>query len=115
MHETSATLLLRLKADGEVRGVRYRDADNAWHEVRAELTVAADGRFSKVRHLAGIERYLSEQAAAQAFGALLDLLFGRVLPTLECFPEVGPDFLARRPQSVDGFALRRALPIHDRP
>lgn len=44
-----------VEADGEVRGVRYRDADNAWHEVRAELTVAADGRFSKVRHLAGIE------------------------------------------------------------
>src|SRR5262249_3882659 len=25
------------------------------HEVRADLTVAADGRFSKLRHLAGIE------------------------------------------------------------
>ncbi len=40
---------------GVVRGVRYRDAEDRWHEVRAELTVAADGRFSKVRHLAGIE------------------------------------------------------------
>jgi 2-polyprenyl-6-methoxyphenol hydroxylase-like FAD-dependent oxidoreductase len=40
---------------GAVRGVRYRDAEDRWHEVRAELTVAADGRFSKLRHLAGIE------------------------------------------------------------
>jgi 2-polyprenyl-6-methoxyphenol hydroxylase-like FAD-dependent oxidoreductase len=40
--------------DGAVRGVRYRDADNRWHEVRAALTVAADGRFSKIRSLAGL-------------------------------------------------------------
>jgi 2-polyprenyl-6-methoxyphenol hydroxylase-like FAD-dependent oxidoreductase len=33
--------------------VRYL-ADDGWHEVRAPLTVGADGRFSKVRHLAGI-------------------------------------------------------------
>lgn len=44
-----------VESDGAVRGVRYRDADDRWHEVRAELTVAADGRFSKIRHLAGIE------------------------------------------------------------
>jgi 2-polyprenyl-6-methoxyphenol hydroxylase-like FAD-dependent oxidoreductase len=44
-----------VESDGVVRGVRYRDADNHWHEVRADLTVAADGRFSKIRHLAGIE------------------------------------------------------------
>jgi 2-polyprenyl-6-methoxyphenol hydroxylase-like FAD-dependent oxidoreductase len=35
-----------------VRGVRYQGA-GGWHEVRAALTVGADGRFSKVRHLAG--------------------------------------------------------------
>jgi 2-polyprenyl-6-methoxyphenol hydroxylase-like FAD-dependent oxidoreductase len=35
-----------------VRGVRYRGA-SGWHEVRAAVTVGADGRFSKVRHLAG--------------------------------------------------------------
>jgi 2-polyprenyl-6-methoxyphenol hydroxylase-like FAD-dependent oxidoreductase len=40
---------------GVVRGVRYRDADNTWHEVRAPLTVAADGRFSRVRHLLGLQ------------------------------------------------------------
>ncbi|HEY7422813.1 MAG TPA: FAD-dependent oxidoreductase [Gemmataceae bacterium] len=44
-----------VEADGAVRGVCYRDPENNWHEVRADLTVAADGRFSKVRHLAGIE------------------------------------------------------------
>lgn len=44
-----------VEEEGVVRGVRYRDAENRWHEVRAGLTVAADGRFSKVRHLAEIE------------------------------------------------------------
>lgn len=41
---------------GAVAGVRYRDTDNLWHEVRAPLTVAADGRHSKVRALAGLEQ-----------------------------------------------------------
>jgi 2-polyprenyl-6-methoxyphenol hydroxylase-like FAD-dependent oxidoreductase len=36
-------------------GVRYRDGENRWHEVRAPLTVAADGRHSKLRSLAGFE------------------------------------------------------------
>lgn len=39
--------------DGILRGVRYRSSDG-WHEVRAPLTVAADGRFSQVRKLMGI-------------------------------------------------------------
>jgi 2-polyprenyl-6-methoxyphenol hydroxylase-like FAD-dependent oxidoreductase len=39
---------------GAVRGVRYRGTDG-WQEVRAPLTVGADGRFSRVRHLAGVE------------------------------------------------------------
>ena len=38
---------------GVVRGVRYRDRDGV-HEVRAALTVAADGRFSTLRKLAGL-------------------------------------------------------------
>ena len=37
---------------GVVRGVRYRGQDG-WHEVRAPLTVGADGRFSRLRRLAG--------------------------------------------------------------
>jgi pyruvate,water dikinase len=43
-----------LEEDGVVRGVRYRGRDG-WHEVHATLTVAADGRFSKVRKLAEFE------------------------------------------------------------
>jgi 2-polyprenyl-6-methoxyphenol hydroxylase-like FAD-dependent oxidoreductase len=38
-----------LEEDGMVRGVR------GWREVRATLTVGADGRFSKVRRLAGFD------------------------------------------------------------
>ncbi len=43
-----------IQEDGLVRGVRYRD-HAGWHDVRALLTVAADGRFSRIRRLAGIK------------------------------------------------------------
>jgi 2-polyprenyl-6-methoxyphenol hydroxylase-like FAD-dependent oxidoreductase len=43
-----------VEENGVVRGVRYLGSDG-WHELRAELTVGADGRFSQVRQLAGIE------------------------------------------------------------
>lgn len=43
-----------IEEDGVVCGVQYL-APDGWHEVRAPLTVGADGRFSQVRHLAGIE------------------------------------------------------------
>ncbi len=44
----------RLVQDGgETKGVRYRTAAGEWHEVRATVTVGADGRFSKVRSLCG--------------------------------------------------------------
>ncbi|ABG03411.1 monooxygenase, FAD-binding protein [Rubrobacter xylanophilus DSM 9941] len=39
---------------GAVRGVRYESGDGT-HEVRASLTVGADGRGSRVRRLAGFE------------------------------------------------------------
>src|SRR5262245_5929292 len=39
---------------GAVRGVRY-SGTGGWQEVRAPLTVGTDGRFSRVRNLAGIE------------------------------------------------------------
>jgi len=42
-----------VQENGVTQGVRYRGADDAWHEVRAPLTVGADGRFSKVRSLCG--------------------------------------------------------------
>ena len=43
-----------ITAGNTVRGVSYRD-DDGQHEVRAALTVGADGRFSQVRKLAGFE------------------------------------------------------------
>jgi 2-polyprenyl-6-methoxyphenol hydroxylase-like FAD-dependent oxidoreductase len=43
-----------LEEEGQVRGVRYRGLDG-WHEVRALLTVGTDGRFSRMRKLAGFE------------------------------------------------------------
>jgi len=43
-----------IREEGIVRGVRYQSNDGL-HELRSLLTVGADGRFSRVRHLAGIE------------------------------------------------------------
>src|SRR5947208_2322410 len=43
-----------IEEDGQVRGVRYRALDG-WHEVRALLVVGTDGRFSRLRRLAGFE------------------------------------------------------------
>lgn len=43
-----------LEEHGVVRGVRYRGQDG-WYEVQAVLTVGADGRFSRLRKLAGFE------------------------------------------------------------
>jgi 2-polyprenyl-6-methoxyphenol hydroxylase-like FAD-dependent oxidoreductase len=41
-----------IEEDGYVHGAHYRGKDG-WHEVRATLTVGADGRFSRLRKLAG--------------------------------------------------------------
>ena len=41
-----------IEGEAGVQGVRYQGTDG-WHELRALLTVGADGRFSKVRQLAG--------------------------------------------------------------
>ena len=43
-----------VEADGMVHGVRYR-AEGQLHELRADLTIGADGRFSKMRQLAKAE------------------------------------------------------------
>src|SRR5258705_2667369 len=40
-----------IEGENGVQGVRYQSTEG-WHEVRARLTVGADGRFSKVRQLA---------------------------------------------------------------
>lgn len=67
-----------VEEDGAVRGVRYR-AKDGWHEVRAALVVAADGRNSKVRHIAGFE-------PAATFVSPSDTLWFR-LPRQESDPE----------------------------
>ena len=43
-----------IEEEGVVKGVRYRDGDGI-HEVRAAVTIGADGRHSRVRHLGGFE------------------------------------------------------------
>ncbi len=53
--ELGANVQQLVQTDGVTQGIRYRGLDNAWHEVRAPLTVAADGRFSKIRSLCGAE------------------------------------------------------------
>jgi 2-polyprenyl-6-methoxyphenol hydroxylase-like FAD-dependent oxidoreductase len=44
-----------VEENGYVHGVRYLGPDDNWHELRAPLTIGADGRFSQIRQLAGIE------------------------------------------------------------
>jgi 2-polyprenyl-6-methoxyphenol hydroxylase-like FAD-dependent oxidoreductase len=51
---TVANVSELIEGDAGVQGVRYQSIDG-WHKVRSRLTVGADGRFSKVRHLAGFE------------------------------------------------------------
>ncbi len=67
-----------VEKDGAVRGVRYADDDTV-HEVRAQLVVGADGRFSLVRRLAGFEPMKTS--------APMDVLWFR-LPKLPGEPEI---------------------------
>jgi 2-polyprenyl-6-methoxyphenol hydroxylase-like FAD-dependent oxidoreductase len=64
---------------GQIRGVRFRGTDG-WHEVRTKLVVAADGRFSRVRSLAGLDPVRRPAA--------FDLLWFR-LPRRETDPAPG--------------------------
>ncbi|HYP46227.1 MAG TPA: FAD-dependent oxidoreductase [Propionibacteriaceae bacterium] len=61
-----------IEEDGVVRGVRYRTPDGADEEqqLRALLTVAADGRHSAVRRASGL--------STVEFGAPMDLLWYRI-------------------------------------
>jgi 2-polyprenyl-6-methoxyphenol hydroxylase-like FAD-dependent oxidoreductase len=59
-----------LTGDGVVRGVRYRTPDGTEHEVRATLTVGADGRHSRLRAAAGLR--------LREFGAPMDVLWFRL-------------------------------------
>ena len=49
-----------IEEDGYVHGVLYRARDG-WHELRAVLTVGTDGRFSRMRKLAGFEPVKTSQ------------------------------------------------------
>jgi 2-polyprenyl-6-methoxyphenol hydroxylase-like FAD-dependent oxidoreductase len=44
-----------VEENGVVQGVRYLGPDDNWHELRAPLTIGADGRFSLLRQLASIQ------------------------------------------------------------
>jgi 2-polyprenyl-6-methoxyphenol hydroxylase-like FAD-dependent oxidoreductase len=59
-----------LREDGQVTGVRYRSAEGGDQEVRARLTVAADGRNSGLRADAGLR--------LREFGAPMDVLWFRL-------------------------------------
>ncbi len=63
-------------------------------------TVRITRNFDK--NLADIRRFLEEQQAPRTFQLLVEELFETVIPNLERFPEMGVDFLARAPQSVEG-------------
>jgi 2-polyprenyl-6-methoxyphenol hydroxylase-like FAD-dependent oxidoreductase len=75
MHANANRLV---EQDGVVRGVQYSD-DDGMHEVRAQLVVGADGRFSQVRRLAGFE--------AVRTSAPMDVLWFR-LPKLPGEPAI---------------------------
>jgi 2-polyprenyl-6-methoxyphenol hydroxylase-like FAD-dependent oxidoreductase len=59
-----------LRRDGRVTGVRYRTPGDGEQEVRARLTVAADGRNSALRADAGLR--------LREFGAPMDVLWFRL-------------------------------------
>jgi 2-polyprenyl-6-methoxyphenol hydroxylase-like FAD-dependent oxidoreductase len=59
-----------LRDDGQVTGLRYRTPGDGEHEVHAQLTVAADGRNSRLRTDAGLR--------LRAFGAPMDVLWFRL-------------------------------------
>ncbi|WP_067176664.1 FAD-dependent oxidoreductase [Microtetraspora niveoalba] len=65
----NAETLGPIEHGGAVRGLRYRDADGE-HDLRAVLTVAADGRRSDLRRAAGM--------IPIDFGAPMDVLWLRV-------------------------------------
>lgn len=79
--EMGANVQRLVQEDGTVKGVRYRGSDDAWHEIRAPLTVACDGRFSKVRSILGLEPVKSSPP--------MDILWFR-LPHLPSDPDDQP-------------------------
>ncbi len=87
-----------IEEEGQVRGVRYLGTDG-WHEVRAALTVGADGRFSKIRHLAGFEPIKTSPP--------MDILWFRL-------PHLPGDAEEDSGRVIGGFAGGRMLAVFDR-
>ena len=75
----SARVESLIEEDGRVCGVRYT-SNGETHEVRATLTVGADGRFSKMRQLSGLPSVNTSPE--------MDVLWLR-LPRLEGDDEIG--------------------------
>jgi 2-polyprenyl-6-methoxyphenol hydroxylase-like FAD-dependent oxidoreductase len=87
-----------INENGEVNGVRYLAGDGM-HEVRAALTVGADGRFSKIRHLAGFEPVRTS--------APMDILWFRL-------PHIPGDLPEAENRLLGGFGVGRVLVVFDR-
>lgn len=87
-----------IEEDGQVRGVRYLSADGT-HELRAPLTVGADGRFSRVRHLAGFEPIKTSPP--------MDILWFRL-------PHIPGDLPEAEGRVLGGFGAGRMLAVFDR-
>jgi 2-polyprenyl-6-methoxyphenol hydroxylase-like FAD-dependent oxidoreductase len=87
-----------IEENGQVHGVRYRAADGM-HEVRAPLTVGADGRFSRVRHLAGFE--------AVKTSSPMDVLWFRL-------PHIPGDLPEAEGRVLGGIGVGRILGVFDR-
>ena len=53
------------------------------------------------RNLSGVQQFLEDAQAPQAFDALLDELLDTVVPNLERFPDMGRRFISRPVRSVE--------------
>ena len=82
----------------QVRGVRYLAGDGM-HELRATLTVGADGRFSRVRHLLGFEPVVTSSP--------MDILWFRI-------PHIPGDLPEAEGRVFGGAAGGRILVVFDR-
>jgi 2-polyprenyl-6-methoxyphenol hydroxylase-like FAD-dependent oxidoreductase len=90
---------------GRAVGVRYR-AKDGWHEVRAGLVVAADGRNSKVRHLADPEAVSHESP----FDALWFTLPRREGDPEETFGRAGPGYFVAALRREDHWQVGYEMP-----
>jgi len=87
-----------IEENRSICGVRYLSNDG-WHEVPATLTVGADGRFSKVRHLIGFEPMKTSPP--------MDILWFRL-------PHLPEDPQEDSSRVRGGFANGRILAVFDR-